>query len=226
MARVKTREIIINSPLPEDPTRSTPALGTVDRLLKQSLLETQSLTVVRGLILRDVEQRAMASGPRKLLAAAGMRNGHANGDLFDAPPQGRPFKRKVKGHARRKEEAAKTEICGPRLLLFLLEHLDEQEYRTNEWMMGELHKTGLADHLKRLSGVWGILSTSGYLHHDKAKGYRRTAKGRKYMVELRDELEATGRCIKGQYLAPQTYSTKRGYVKQFQQQQHAAHATH
>lgn len=65
----KPPEYVIDIAL-EEPSRSSPALGQVDKLLKQSFLETQSLQVVRRMMLRDMLDRAKVTGIEKLNAAA------------------------------------------------------------------------------------------------------------------------------------------------------------
>jgi len=57
----------------DEPLRSSPALGHIDKLLRQSALETQSLQVVRRMMMRDMLDRAQVTGVAKLTAAAGMR---------------------------------------------------------------------------------------------------------------------------------------------------------
>lgn len=208
----KETVIMVNNP-PPDPLRYNPALGTVDRLLKQSLLETQSLTVVRGMMLREQEQKAVANGDTKFRQAIGIRNANGNGHTTrELPPAvGNKKLRGPRGSgnwARTKEENAKKQICGPRLMLFILEHLDDHDVRGNTWMMNELHNTGKAGHIKRLSGVWGQLTTPGYVEN-RGDGYRRTSKGRHHALKLREDLEATGACIRGQYIAPEDYTTKK-----------------
>jgi hypothetical protein len=60
----------------DEPSRSSPALGHIDKLLKQSALETQSLQVVRRMMMRDMIDRAQVTGVSKLTAAAGIREKH------------------------------------------------------------------------------------------------------------------------------------------------------
>jgi hypothetical protein len=84
----------------DEPTRSTPALGQVDRLLKQSLLETQSLQVVRHMLMRDTLERAQQAGSTKFLAAVSMRQ-ELNGHTAEAPA---PKPRKKKSGRRSKAD--------------------------------------------------------------------------------------------------------------------------
>ena len=220
MAARKYDDLIIDIEM-DEPSRSSPALGQIDKLLKQSALETQSLQVVRRMMMRDMLDRAQVTGVTKLVAAAGMRQQlrggllpAANGMEADAPRVKRVYtKRQKKGlpkphrvlGTREKGEMAKVAIVGSRLNLFILEQLDE-EYKTGVDIMTALRATGQADHIQRLSGVYGLLSMEGLVKHAGKRGYKITASGKTFRVKLRERLEHDGECVPGGYLAPATYS--------------------
>jgi hypothetical protein len=202
----------------DEPSRSSPALGQVDKMLKQSLIETQSLQVVRHMMLRDMVERAKVTGVSKFNAAANLRERHrqelpaANGH----EPANQKKRLKYGERARQLVHLAKTSITGPRLNLFILELLD----RTGDWITGHdimetLKKTGKANHLNRLSGVYGLMSTEGFVKHEKKLGYKITAAGRHFTQKLRSALERDGGVVPGGYLAPETYKrsnkTRFGY---------------
>src|SRR4030095_14125158 len=213
----KYDDLIINVEIDES-ARSSPALGQIDKMLRQSAIETQSLQVVRRMMMRDMFDRAQVTGVTKLSSAAELRkkhraelaatNGHSHGNGHAAAPRSSE-RYKTKGYgdqARAKEALAKTNIVGPRLNLFILERLMEKdgEYISGHDIMGMLKATGKAGHLSRLSGVFGLLSSEGFVKHDE-RGYRITAPGRKFAVKLRTMLEEDHECLPGDYLAPTDY---------------------
>src|SRR4030095_7509494 len=68
----KYDDLIINLSI-EESSHSSPALGQIDRLLKQSALEMQSLQVVRRVMLREMVDRAQVTGISKIRGAANLR---------------------------------------------------------------------------------------------------------------------------------------------------------
>lgn len=221
MAR-KYDDLIIDVEM-DEPSRSSPALGQIDKLLKQSALETQSLQVVRRMLMRDMLDRAQVTGVTKLVAAAKLRgalppatNGATGYPAFDSPVEHKargPY-RKSKKQARTSHRAmntaertamAKVAIVGPRLSLFILEHVNEVTFTTGTDILAKLKATGLANHIQRLSGVYGILSAGNLLKHAGTQGYKLTAKGRVFAAKLRKQLEHDGECVPGGYLAPATF---------------------
>lgn len=225
----KEHIFVIEEPL-STATRQNAAISTVERLLNKSMLETQSLKVVHDLILRDTEQKAIAAGPRKLLAAASLRNGHRSEFHIpdrseDARPVGKgkggkagkkrgPYNKKPKfttrprgkGAARLINQLAQESIFGQRLYLFVLEHLHDQEFRGSKWLMNELHNTGLAPNIKRINGVIGRIVLDRQAEKNEKLGYRRTKIGREFATRMRNELESKGACIPDGYLAQPGYS--------------------
>jgi len=215
-------DLIIDIAL-DEPSRSSPALGQIDRLLQQSALETQSLQVVRRMMVRDMLGRAQVNGVSKLTAAANMRRQLRrelpppafNGVEAEAPRVKRVYtKRQKKGLPKphrvmgthERGEMAKVAIVGPRLNLWILENLNEATYTTGNDIIAKLRATRLADHIQRLSGVYGLLSMEGLVKHAGKDGYKLTAKGRGFAAKLRQRLEHDGECVPGSYLAPATYS--------------------
>lgn len=96
----KKSEVIVIDAIPDPPTRYSPALGAVDRLLNRSALETQSLRIVRDMLVRDQGITAAANGHAKLLQAANMRKAlpdieHHNGTGRRGKKRG-PYKKKNK----------------------------------------------------------------------------------------------------------------------------------
>jgi hypothetical protein len=211
LARTKQPDYVIDIQL-DEPSRSSPALGSVDKMLKQSLLETQSLQVVRHMLLRDMLERAQVTGVSKLTAAAGLRDGHRKA-LPPANGHGSNGKASYGSQAAEKVRLAKTAISGPRLNLFILEYLKDGQYHSGVEIMKAIKATGKGDHLNRLSGVFGLLSGEGFVKHTD-NGYRITAPGLKFAPKLRSTLEASGQCVPGEYVAPSDYvgrSRRLGY---------------
>jgi hypothetical protein len=103
----------------DEPSRSSPALGQVDRLLRQSALETQSLQVVRRIMMRDMLDRAQITSVTKLSSAAGMRdkqrlltaatNGNGHAPWSEEAPLKKKRKNKGKFKGGRKPVAERME---------------------------------------------------------------------------------------------------------------------
>jgi hypothetical protein len=271
----RKEHVIVLGDAPEQPTRYNPAVSQVERLLNQSLLETQSLKIVHGLLIRDNVSRAMNGGTQRLLTAAQLRSEqkghseteHVNGnghtarkkrtavravDIIAAVPETgaittdelvkqtgasrnrvhnityegvkkgqlhrvksgvysraldqRPTRKIKDGRwARSKEQRAKQMIAGPRLMLFLLEHMDDQNKVGALYLMDALAKAGTK--LNRLNGVLGQMGHKGWIKRSE-DGYRRLAAGREWAKKLRAELEADGAVVPGGYLMPPNYTTQ------------------
>lgn len=201
----KYDDVIINIEV-DEPSRSSPALGQIDKLLRQSALETQSLQVVRRMLMRDMLDKASVTGISKLTAAAGLRQQQRK-ELPPATMNGhaKPKAKTYGSSTRRQEELAKTNITGPRLNLFLLEHLSDSKFTTGQDLMRLLKETGKADHVRILSGVFGMLTGERLIKRDPTQGYRLTASGKTFTKSLRNTLEKSNQIIPGEYVAPENY---------------------
>lgn len=109
----KKTEVIVIDAMPDAPTRYSPALGAVDRLLNRSALETQSLRIVRDMLVRDQGITAAANGHTKLLQAASMRKALPDIDHHNGNGHGKkrgPYKKKSRHRGMNKAGVIKNFI--------------------------------------------------------------------------------------------------------------------
>lgn len=173
-------------------TTRTGLRGQLDRMYEE--LRGDALAVGRTIQIIDQRDKiaALVAMPQKLIAATqhtqqrrlSNGNGHSN------------------GHRKPKKQPTMA-IHGKRLTLFLLEKMDDSEYRPLDHFKNELTQAGSPppDNRSIAGIIFGALYRFGYVKKND-NGVRRLAAGTKYAADLRVKLE-TKNLIGENYSAPQ-----------------------
>jgi len=161
--------------------KQTGVRGKIERLFMEYHTKAQALRITMGILDEDDRRVALAGAPKKFLNAINHRNGHAPAPKIKKP---------------------KPPISGKRLMLFLLEHLDDTD-RPPRYFVDKLAAAGspINGDGRGINGpLAAVLAKKGLAKRSKAGAYRITAKGAKYAAVLRKGLEAKGAVAAGGYL--------------------------
>ena len=161
-----------------------------------SVPKAQALRLAAEILDEDDRRLALVAAPRKFLEAAKIRHG-ANGS---ATPR-----RKYKRREQKAKPKTKSPIHGPRMSLFLLEHLSEDDPKPRAYLLEQLAAAGspLASG-RSLNGPLSAALVRRGLVKETRDGLRRTSRGTKHRDTLRTALEAAGSVSPGGYMIPAT----------------------
>lgn len=164
--------------------------GRIERLYREFFTKAQALRLTAEILDDDDKRNALDAAPKKFLDAVNHRNGAVGRPVITKEPKSRRGVRKLPTSA----------ISGPRMSLFLLEHLDDNRPKPIADLQAALANAGSPiPSVQNLNGPLGAaLVRHGYVKKTR-DGYRRTAKGAARAIDLRKRLEATGRVPPGGY---------------------------
>jgi hypothetical protein len=164
--------------------------GRIERLYREFFTKAQALRLTAEILDDDDRRNALDAAPKKFLDAVNHRNGAVGRPVLTKEPKSRRGVQKVK-----------SPIFGPRMSLFLLEHLDDEQPKPIADLQAALANAGSPiPSVQNLNGPLGAaLVRRGYVKKSR-DGYRRTAKGAARAIDLRKRLEATGKVAPGGYL--------------------------
>ena len=184
MARTIPPPTIIEIPTP---TR-TGLRGRIEKLFHEFNTKAQALRLTAEILDEDDRRAGLVDAPKKFRGAIN----HRNGDT------GRPLLPKA-----RKPKAPKPPIHGHRLILFLLEHLDDTP-RPSTYFLEKLTSAGSPQNgdIRVMNGPLGaVCRRRGWAKRTADGGYSITARGAAHAITLRKELEAAGKVTPGGYTA-------------------------